>query len=460
MKAFLSSVCVICLVILSLFILEGACFRLVEDYAQKRLELAWGQAGSRQFHPILKKLPLDHYVLPPRASDLTSSRIPLENDYAAKVMSFGRPIRDRLKEQVETDINPLEDFEIKDLNGVESVLLPGLQKPATLNDVRRKLARRIDDPLEFAKGLVIRVVQTDENHILQDEFNRLTSVFKLLLENGFACTVMPSTSGSQLLGKSKRLRSENPMIADNLYLWGDGLAADFILETTTENPSIFKSIVVSKPHSIGEAPMIKGMPWMLFGISPDLQEERQLSNLLTWIDRGRDADRLYPSRLGGLMKFTSQGDEFGSFAAVYFLQVLKYVESIGANWPTPTPLLKGMATEQERSLSNGNPLQTSRDSKKGFDLLNVERKIEQIQKSENANPSITDTFDCEIVRVYRETHTDDLNLRRVSNRDLVLKLGMSFEQMGEEVLESMGEKDPLFLRFYKSLREVRSSPLN
>ena len=206
--------------------------------------------------------------------------------------------------------------------------------------------------------------------------------------------------------------------------------------------------------------MIKGMPWMLFGISPDLQEERQLSNLLTWIDRGRDADRLYPSRLGGLMKFTSQGDEFGSFAAVYFLQVLKYVESIGANWPTPTPLLKGMATEQERSLSNGNPLQTSRDSKKGFDLLNVERKIEQIQKSENANPSITDTFDCEIVRVYRETHTDDLNLRRVSNRDLVLKLGMSFEQMGEEVLESMGEKDPLFLRFYKSLREVRSSPLN
>ena len=96
---------------------------------------------------------------------------------------------------------------------------------------------------------------------------------------------------------------------------------------------------------------------------------------------------------------------------------------------------------------------------KGFDLLNVERKIEQIQKSKNANPSITDTFDCEIVRVYQETHTDDLNLRRVSNRDLVLKLGMSFEQMGEEVLESMGEKDPLFLRFYKSLREVRSYPL-
>ena len=69
------------------------------------------------------------------------------------------------------------------------------------------------------------------------------------------------------------------MIADNLYLWGDGLAADFILETTTENPSIFKSIVVSKPHSIGEAPMIKGT-LDAFGISPDLQEERQLSNFL------------------------------------------------------------------------------------------------------------------------------------------------------------------------------------
>ena len=82
-------------------------------------------------------------------------RVPLENDYAAKVMSFGRPIRDRLKEQVETDINPLEDFEVKDLNSVESVLL-WFAKACHFKRCKAKLARRIDDPLEFAKGLVIR----------------------------------------------------------------------------------------------------------------------------------------------------------------------------------------------------------------------------------------------------------------------------------------------------------------
>jgi flagellar basal body-associated protein FliL len=70
------------------------------------------------------------------------------------------------------------------------------------------------------------------------------------------------------------------------------------------------------------------------------------------------------------------------------------------------------------------------------------------------------TYDCEVIREYRQIHANDTNLAKVSNRDLVLKLGLSFEQMGEEVLDKIGKKDPLFLRFYNSLREVQASPFN
>ena len=40
--------------------------------------------------------------------------------------------------------------------------------------------------------------------------------------------------------------------------------------------------------------------------------------LIFWIDRGRDADRLYPLQAWRTDEIYFTGDEFGSFAAVYF----------------------------------------------------------------------------------------------------------------------------------------------
>jgi len=458
MKAFLSSVALFLLFVLCLFILEGACFRLVEDYAQKRLEFAWGKPGQGHFHPLLKKLPLDHFNSPPKSSEVSALRVQLEDKYASKIMSFGRPTRDRLREQVERAIDPLDNFEIKDIGKVESIVLPGLQKPATLEEVNRKLARRIADPLEFAKGLVIRVLPHEEKHLIAQEFNRLASSFKFLLERGFACAVMPVSSYLDLLDKTRNLRNENPMIAQNLYLWGDEMGADLILQATKENASISKVIIINRPSLVLPPPQVKGMPWVLFGVSPNVEQDgEQLANLLLWVDRGRDADRLYPSRLGGLMKFVGKKNEnFESFAVAYLLQVLEFAEQVGKDWPEPKPLLNSMA------VGEGLTAQEEKPSKLGqpFDLLTVEQKIQKLQQDKEENSVLVATFDCEIVRGYRELHTDNINLRKVSNRDLVLKLGMGFEEMGQEVLEEIGGKDPLFLRFYRSLKEVQETPLN
>ena len=65
MRKFLSYLSLITLFILGIFLLEGACFRLVENYAQFRLQLAWGEKAKGSFHEILRKLPLDHFKLPP-----------------------------------------------------------------------------------------------------------------------------------------------------------------------------------------------------------------------------------------------------------------------------------------------------------------------------------------------------------------------------------------------------------
>ena len=65
-----------------------------------------------------------------------------------------------------------------------------------------------------------------------------------------------------------------------------------------------------------------------------------------------------------------------------------------------------------------------------------------------------------MVRVYRANHSNDPQLPLVSNRDLILKLGLGFEEMGQGVLEQISIKDPLFYRYYNSLRAMEDSPLN
>ena len=58
MRKFLSYLSLITLFILGIFLLEGACFRLVENYAQFRLQLAWGE---KERDPFMKYL--ENYLL-------------------------------------------------------------------------------------------------------------------------------------------------------------------------------------------------------------------------------------------------------------------------------------------------------------------------------------------------------------------------------------------------------------
>jgi hypothetical protein len=96
-----------------------------------------------------------------------------------------------------------------------------------------------------------------------------------------------------------------------------------------------------------------------------------------------------------------------------------------------------------------------------FDLKRIEESISKLEKQEEFSLAESrPNFDCEIVREYRDINTDDTKLNLVSNRDLILKLGLGFEEMGQGVLEQIRTKDPLFYRYYNSLRAIEESPLN
>ena len=61
-----------------------------------------------------------------------------ESAYAESVMSFARPLRDRYEDYLENEFEPLANFEIRDFGPITGIVLPGLKRPATLEEVNQR----------------------------------------------------------------------------------------------------------------------------------------------------------------------------------------------------------------------------------------------------------------------------------------------------------------------------------
>ena len=184
--------------------------------------------------------------------------------------------------------------------------------------------------------------------------------------------------------------------------------------------------------------------------------------MLKWVFRARVSELPYPSRLGGLLRLNSEekSQTISSFFVLYLLECLKYIQQAGNVRPFVSSYLP--ADEPSELVEKKTTVVSSGESRK-FDLKKIENAMNEIVQYEGNNKNTEqDIFECDIVKGYRELNGADPNLSLVSNRDLILEIGMGFERMGEGVLEEVGERDPLFLRFYKSLRMVEGTtyPMN
>jgi hypothetical protein len=203
-----------------------------------------------------------------------------------------------------------------------------------------------------------------------------------------------------------------------------------------------------------------GLPWLTLHLSEEMVSEGEgVTDLLQWVRTGRISDLLYPSRLGGLLRLEepSEAPRMPSFFVACLFQCSDYLDHAGHLWPSPQPLTDGQFDDEWNLQSTQ---EQESDTSKSFDFEVAKDQIREISKENEMMAKPQDaTFDCEIVRGYRKLRQDDKKLRQVSNRDLVLLLGSEFEKMGPGVMDQVLEKDPVFHRYYFSLKALEDSPL-
>ena len=472
MKKILQYFSIFCFLIFCLYVLESACYRMVEGYANWRLHFAWGSPNKPHNNKFLAKLPLDHFALQPTANAQVGHLgywVAQEDGYTRKITSFTRPLRDLYENYILNAFEPLSNFEIRDYEYVKGAVLPGLEKLASIDDVKLRKARRVGDGIEFAKGVFFKIVVDDGAYSYRSHFADLESSFGYLLTSGFACVVLPVSSGEDLIKKVNSFREQETLMAENLFAWADGLAANFLMESCRIEPDLWKVMMITDPDEFVSPPSTEELPWLYFVVDDDRRlKEKGLDLLYEWIDRARSDENNYASRLSGLLRVGQNfqvGKSLPSYFASHIISSSKlFAEMEGpileeqifsqfnAEEKTPPQVVQFESSLQSQYKSIGNT---------DFDLDRIEDLINNIEVSKEFNISkASSNFDCEIIREYREIRASDVQLKLVSNRDLILKLGLGFEEMGQEVINQIKNKDPLFYLYYQSLHAIEESPLN
>ena len=136
-------------------------------------------------------------------------------------MSFARPLRDRYEDYSENEFEPLANFEIRDFGPITGIVLPGLKRPATLEEVNQKMARRVGDELEYSKGILIRIISSMEAVDYETEFKNLESTFGFVLKKGIACLILPLRTPMTCLKKSTTCKLNTSCWRKNVFVWAD-----------------------------------------------------------------------------------------------------------------------------------------------------------------------------------------------------------------------------------------------
>jgi len=437
---------VVCILfVFTLYLIQGACFRFVETYAKMRLSLAWGKENSLQPNSFLRKFPLDHFAEPPPQEDFKDFLSLLDGEvrYANQVMSFSRPIRDRYYNFVDNLNNPLGRFEIGNLGMVKEVVKPGLRRLASSLDVTLGLVRREGLLVDFSKALFVRVMSKSSREDYEKEFSKWESTFAFLAEEGIASVLMEVDNDQELISKLNYLQNQQPNFAKNLLLYSDNQAVAMV-ESARRNENLkIKCVLLKNPTEEIQPLSKKPMNTWLLGIMSHTQSQpKVLSSIIRQVRIHRDSPYLYNSKLAGLLYLDKEkeGLPLSPFSMSYILVCLDFNQN--------EEMHPGMEIIDEFN-------STEFDQSK--DLKEYSMEIPALVAEDENNSSYEPNFDCPIIREYRVMHSGSTDLENVSNRDIVLNLGSSFEQMGENVLLQVADKDPLFYRYYLSLKEIQKN---
>ena len=439
----------VCLVVLlSIYLIEGACFRLVEPYAKWRLNFSWGNPESTKENPLLSKIPLDHFHLPPENSAILENSPSLledEIEYSQKITSFNRPLRDKYYSFVTRQINPLRKFEIVDLGMLKEVVLPGLRRPASPIDVELDLARRQGLPVGYAKGICAYIIQPGSRSTYEAKFAQLESAFSFLLSHGIACVLLNPESPNVLLDKFKFLKNKYPNFSEKIFVIAEGQAVKTVDHIMRDDHDLLNCFI-AKGASEALTTERATSAWFMGILNDDKMEQSIENSILQRVRLNRNHSNLYNARLSGLIVKKSAWEKlpFCSVSIAYILNCLDYFQH-----DKPDSDMVEMSNELNKSteLSLLNRLEANFSDEVGTIL---EREVQPMDSEPN--------FECDVINEYRQLNADDPEISNLSNRELVLQIGASFEEMGDDILLQIAERDPIFYRFYLSLKEIHKSP--
>ena len=407
----------------SLYIIEAASFRLVESYAKFRLNLSWGDCLNSKFNPYLRKLPLDHFSEPITSGQSLNLSNILENEleYSKKILSYQRPVRDRVANYFFSQTAPLASNDVRDLGLIKNVVLPGLRRPATMDDVNQGSAKRVRDDIEFSECLFVYLTHTKKTNEFKNLFSKLEKAFGFLADEGFASVLMPVSSKEAFLAQIKYLQSNYPNFANNLIVYGEADLSSWVLDVAQLRPGIFKACILQDPVGDFPPPSADAAQWLLTLVDNRYDLNKSMHD---WIVRSRSAEYLYPSRLGGLLyrKPTEQQELLSTVVLSYALQCKDYLKKAGHHWAVNT-------------LSN--------EPEMGLDY--EEKELNHSKPDESM-------YLCDAVREYRLLHKDNPSILALSNKELIIKIGESIQALGPSAFSQLSQEDPEFVILYQSLK--------
>lgn len=444
----------IILILYVIILFEGLCYRFVEKYAEYRLKLAWGQIDQKG--EITSVLPLDHFEKNPsnhEGPEGLKVRIREEVNYGKSILSFGRPLLDIFEDFNQIQSDPLQDFTIRNIKNdvcqIDGVIFPFLRRTATSFDVDQKLARREGDILDYANAMLVLLYDIDD---LKDaEMREVEKLFSFLLSRGIACAAVPFSDSNNFSAQIDLLKSDYPLIANNLILWGFEKTTTILANLIADHHDLASMLILQNPdkEKVDNYQFASGC-WTAVILSNEKVEEYTPSskrNFLNLLDKSRNSEFSYQKKLGGLLYITEEDDMF--FPKSLLTQIVKCMDfhtvtKIGLESDTVT-------TANNHGENNHTDSLTEASSK--YSILEESNYENSFSSKTSLDEESDEDFMCKTVNTYRQLHSEDQSLDQLSNAQIVYELGKAFEQMGDSYMNEVRQDDPIFFKLYNSLKD-------
>ena len=448
--------------IFGIFILifcEALSFRFIENYADFKVKLNWGDINSKTLDAGRISIPFGALSSSPPTSIITSEntfqRIIEEDDYSKSILKFGRPARDKYFDYITEVQSPLANFDIRNFQDGMNLYVPSLNRFANKNDIECGYARRIGDKIEYSKAVFIEVLNKDVSE--DSDFARQKS-FGFLLGKGISCLTLKVQSQKELNQRIENLREQAPLQSQNIILWGEDQSASYMVEYLLKNQDVVSLAIIKDPAKLSDAIDSSIKPWILSIVSNPYLEEvpnSTINSILQVVDSARASPSSYTSKIGGLLTIFNHRDVgyLPSIAVPVLLKSVLFTEDRIqlekhlnpeelAYGEIPSPNLEKSMDVTELDLQPKKYIGTTNLNDIEFDYSFEEKEL--------VNDSLD--FDCEILRAYKEIHANDPDLPFLSDRQIILRLGNTFEEMGQSTLESIKIKDSRFFEIYQSIK--------